>query len=568
MSDAVGGGRNGVTEDEFLHVLVGEARMPASDPVWQLESISRPSVELVDKLIEVYSMRAHWFMLLLHLPSLKARIRGLWATKTWHRSDAGTVLVILAVIALGALCTPKDDHSLAQLASEQYDCSMSSLADILVAEVKEHLLDLLGDCSVQSVQLCMVLCRYYANVGNSGIAWSLVGMASRNAYAAGLHLEPTDFSDPVHNENRRRIWLAVKMCDVFTAFFHGRPPSLDSNFPYPSAPSQMNDLELPPSLASHPALVCHDFKIDLLTFHIFKYQLYDIMGRSLSSFRRFRQDSRCGSNIRALVQSVKETEAALLQWRLQLPPFFDRETWTNDDPLGTHQLPQHSGRREAKILTLQSHTLQVIFDSTVIVLNRPILELATSDVAANHDVLSPETVAAATDAAVASALRTSRVPLHLFEDELPASFILMSNLTAAVILCLPPLRAPMSSKAHDAKSGILRIIRGCQKLSPNIALAEHMSRLLSSLMSTVVQQETAAAVILDQDEEKRRNRARSSTSLSASANDVYRNGMADVETTWRNHAQGQSVSPIVGRTDSSGHMNGMAGVPSYILNLY
>lgn len=290
----------------------------------------------------------------------------------------------------------------------------------------------------------------------------------------------------------------------------------------------MDDLELMPSLSSHPALFRHGSKVNLLTFHILKSELYEIMGKSLSSFRRFRQDSLRGHNLQILLQSIREAEAALAQWRLQLPPFFDCETWTDDDPLGFRRLSLHEGSQEAETLTLQSHTLQIIFDSTVIMLNRPIIELAARAPAAGHDVLSPQTIASATDAAVAAALRISKVPLLLFENELAASYILMANLTAAVILCIPPLREPMSSKAHDAKAGILRIVRGCRKLSARFALAENMSRLLSSIMTTVVQQETTAAFASAHDDGLNgasADPARAVQSMSAEA--IFQNGMGD-----------------------------------------
>lgn len=183
-------------------------------------------------------------------------------------------------------------------------------------------------------------------------------------------------------------------------------------------------------------------------------------------------------------------------WRLRRPPFFDYSSWVDDDILGikSHTDSGAGWPDAARILTLQSITLQVILDSNILMLHRPVLELGLSLVSDTSPPFSAEAMLQSLQTTLDAALRISAVPLGMFEKEVPLAYILMASLTAAVILCLAPVASPMSVQAHQAKEGLLRIIHSCKALAGSSALAEHMSELLPQLMTKVVRHETHAAL--------------------------------------------------------------------------
>ena len=259
----------------------------------------------------------------------------------------------------------------------------------------------------------------------------------------------------------------------------------------------MDDLALPPQLAQHPALAHSAFPLNIFTFHRLKYELYEIMGRASLVFRQIRNNGPTWMDNGRIRTTISGTEAALLEFKSRLPVFFDYSSWDNDDPLGVSDWTSESTSQEARILTLQSMTLQVVLDSNIIMLHRPVIELGLNDRSRALANLNQDDVDHSMSAAVAAALRISTISLQAYEKEFPLAYVLMSCLSASVILCLPPVHDPMSSLAHQCKEGLLRIIHACKKLSGQAPLAEHVAGLLSSLTTSVIQQETALALAND-----------------------------------------------------------------------
>ena len=164
------------------------------------------------------------------------------------------------------------------------------------------------------------------------------------------------------------------------------------------------------------------------------------------------------------------------------------------DPFDLKHNEGASWYQEARILTLQSMTLQVTFDSTIIAIHRPLIELGMGGTAQTPPELTREDVSRSMHAAVEAAIRTSKVAIEAYEKEQPVAYILLACLTASVLLCIPPIHEPMSERAHRSKEGILRIIHACKNLSAGVPLAENIYGLLSSLMKAVVDRETSAAL--------------------------------------------------------------------------
>lgn len=472
---------------ENLHVLEGSHDC-GNDTPWQFLSIDRPPAELMDVLIDTYICRAHWFILIFHAPSLKAKFHGLWHQTTWKRDDAGHVLMILLVAVLGAICATKDPAHPQQQLLDQFD--VDKFTRDSAAEVKIHLLEVMSDCSVESVQIAQLLARYYTATGRPGMGWTVVGMAARNAYAGGLYHPRGGSETLLAYEVRCRTWQSIKMTDTFTAFFHGRPPSLDCNFSNMIDFGNSSDLDLPPSLVDDPLLNHSGVRVDLGTYHKLKFEMYDIMARALAAFRQIRQSREPQHQL--ILTTIRDAEDSLYGWRSRIPRFFDYSVWDERDILGVDSRYEDSAscRDAARMLELQRISLQATLDNNVIMLYRPILELGHSAEPQHTSHFSAEVILHAIGTAIDAATRTSSIPLQLFEKEMPLSYILMNSLTAAVILCLGPIALPGSTQATKAKSGLVRIIDECEAMKGKSALADHMSKLLPTLLSRAVEHET------------------------------------------------------------------------------
>jgi hypothetical protein len=508
--------------DDILHVLVGDPCLSEAVP-WGLKFMSRPNLTVVDILLDVYIARAHWFMLFIHAPTIKDRARILWRRPTWQRTEAGEILVILSIVVMAAVLASEDSSWSGHSTMDEHGINLSTFRDEISREINENLLDVMGDCSVESVQICLILARYRAYTGETNIGWTLVGMAARNAYAAGFHLQPSNNDNLVQNEIRRRVWLAVKTVDTFSAMFNGRPPSLDSNFVHRREPYHIDDLAIHPHLVNHPILQWNGRATNFLTFHDLKYEVYEIMSKTLSAFRQIREDIQSDDNQRLLYTTVRETNEALMKWRARVPPFFDQSTWDDNDPLDCMGGQDKPWAADARTLTLQSLTMQVMFDSLIILLHRPIIELSLQQASRSSLRLTSEDISWSIQAAVDAALRTSRISMHTMECESSLSYILMNSLTISVILCIPPIQEPMTARAQQAKEGLYRIASECKQLSGKVPLAAQIHTLLSSLISTVVQRESASVLAQQQLQQQQGASRTATTTTSNSPQEAWQN---------------------------------------------
>ena len=130
-------------------------------------------------LMDVYFRRAHWFMLLFHAPSARMHAKELWRKPAWRRTEAGDVLVFSAVAAMGAQCIKHDPTSHAYQVLREQGIEPVTFSQDAVAEISRHLLDIVTDCSLASVQLCLLLARFHSYAGNPGMGWACVPLVPR-----------------------------------------------------------------------------------------------------------------------------------------------------------------------------------------------------------------------------------------------------------------------------------------------------------------------------------------------------------------------------------------------------
>jgi hypothetical protein len=469
---------------------------------WMLQSMEMPAPPVVEALLGAYFDRAHWFILLFHETSFLERAHRLLAKPFWCQEDAGSVLTILMVAAVGAQCVLDDKTWSGYQVLKRHSADSKILLDQIISEARLHLVDILEDCKIETVQFCILLGTFYIYHGSPNLAWSVLGMSSRTAYALALHRDPSPSEDRISVEVRWRCWNHVKVAETFAAMIYGRPASVSPLFSLSPLPGDCEDVQIPHPLVDHPALNQMNISISMLTFHNLKFKLYDIVCQTISSFRLLHldEDSR-RQDFGGLLQSNRHNEALLAEWRGTLPPFFEYERWQSDDPFyEVEGIPTKLSRdleKLKRILVLQAVTLQVLYDSTIILIHRPVLEYSLSSPHGTPG-LDSHSMSYSLDASVNAALRISRTPFSLFEKELSVSFVLMHFFIAGVILCIPPTKQPFSVRAQEAKLGVLRIIRASKTVKHRSQIARHAQQLLTELIKITIQREMASAL----DEEK------------------------------------------------------------------
>ena len=482
-----------------------ERTAPGTGPRWTLMTMLRPPSEALEALIDVFFDRMHWFILIFHEPSFRRSAQQVCLSDTWDRSELGPVLAMLMVSAIGLQSVAHDAswHGHELLAESSLEAG--SLRDALVREVRFHLLDLLEDCSIETMQVCSLLGTYCIFHASPTLAWHVLGLAVRTAYALALHCDDDEQQyDPVIAQVRRRNWNHITVADTFAAMIYGRPACLDAAFSHLQPLHDLDDSTLEPGLSANPLLsTTSDGRgaVTKLTFHVLKFRLYEITRLALNRFRVLRlQNPISAEDLASLVTAVQYFRSLLAAWKSDLPPAFNFEIGSREDPLdglADDATLSPEEQRARQQLSLQILTLSGSYDSAVIFIHRPLLEYRVPAASQqqqqhHHQQAAPSQADVARESlelSVSAALRISRLPVARLETHFVISFILMNFFTAGVILCIPPTIWPFSALAHEAKAGTLRIIRASRGLRNVSHIARHTEQLLTGLLRLSLQQE-------------------------------------------------------------------------------
>ncbi|KAK4195612.1 multidrug resistance regulator 1 [Triangularia verruculosa] len=470
-----------------------------SGPVWELQTMQMPAPSVMEKLIDVYFDRLHWFIWIFHRPSFMTQARDIISAPAWRREDMSKILVTLTVAALGLKSAIQNTspQGLQFLASVSPD--PQRLVNQMIGEVRLHLLDLLDDSCIETVQVTVLLGAYYIFHGSPSLAWAMIGMSVRASYALALHCE-LDSDDEITTQIRRRCWNHVTVADTFASQIYGRPASLDPAF---------SDLLPLANMEDDPAIDVtsgeHGIQngvgggaVSVLTFHWLKYKVYEIIRKTISTFRLLQLNSpMTAEDLNSLIDAVQRVDAQLAEWRKTLPPPLD-----SGSVLGDHGSPgltfpgllEDDGKDHTasplQRLKLQAWVLQITYDAALILAHRPLLEhRLSSEYRQGISKSSVDFISRSFDVSIKAALRISQTPVMQFEHEFSLAFIFVHLFTAGVILCIPPTSHPYSNTAHEAKAGVFRIIRAAKALSARSQIARHAEQLLSDLLKLSLHRE-------------------------------------------------------------------------------
>ncbi|KIX04928.1 uncharacterized protein Z518_05799 [Rhinocladiella mackenziei CBS 650.93] len=487
---------NDLASPSITSTIPGDAgvfRQPGSR--WGLQRMQMPPRSVMHLLVKAYFERVHWFIFVFHEPTFMARAETLLSSASWTRQDLPVAMTILTTAAIALKCILNDTSWPGHSILASYAMNAKSLLSDLIAEIRVHLLDLLDDSQIETVQVCLLLGTYYIYHGSPSSAWSILGMAVRTAYALALHCDDPEDEEKVETQVRHRCWNHVTVADTFSAMIYGRPACLDSAFSHVQPLCEMDDTFVAVSMGRHADGGHPASRPSKLTFHVLKYRLYSITKQALSNFRLLRlKDPLSPEDQNALIRAVSHIESLLAEWRKEVPPFLSVDCWHNVEPSGPFppELGCLSGLEEdlARLFWLQATILQLTHDSTLIYIHRPMLEHKLVSYHQGGTVTpSQYCVSQSLETAVQAALRISRLPMAQYNHRLSLSFAFMHFFTAGVILCIPPAKQPFSLVAQEAKAGISRIILASRSLGSSSQIAQHIDQLLTALLRITILRE-------------------------------------------------------------------------------
>jgi hypothetical protein len=472
--------------------IPGDAGCPTSDP--QLfRWITTPSPEVLRVAIEAYFDRVNWYIMIFHRPSFFNQAEDILRRSAWRRDELCDVMLVAIVAALGLRCVEYDATWHGHQFLEAYSLTAKSVGADLMAQIGSRFYEVMLHTQIEAHQICMLLSTYHVYFGSSDFAWNVSGVNTKTAYALALHCDKTQKTDKIAREIGNRCWNHLIVGDQFMSMIFGRPAGLDPAFAQLKSLAEMDDTELPESVAVLPILQRNRGQVSFLTYHVLKYELYHIIRQALQSFRMLQLQSPASvQDLQALIGILDATETMLARWHDKLPAVFKPSQWSGDDPWNDLRLDQCSEeeRTVRRKLGLQGLILNLLYDAAIVWAHRPLLKLRISiSPAEGKSKLAQVDMPDSLGTSVQAALRMSRAPVQDFEGHLGQSFVLMHLFTAGVILCVAPTCHPYSQMASDAKSGVLKIIAACRATKDESKIARHTDRMLTKLYQKTMQRE-------------------------------------------------------------------------------
>lgn len=466
---------------------------------FKLMTISTLPREVIDAGIEAYFDRFHWFVRLLHEPCFMKRASSILSRTTWKQDEVCDIILVLMVATLGLKCASSDPSWQGHQILRANSVTAKFVTRALLKEVGVHFYDILTQSSIEAYQIIMLLEVCHVYFGSLKFARHMAGVPARVAHGLGLHRDVVVNMDEAAYQVGICCWNHAVVGELFTSMIYGQPSTLDPAFSRFRTLAEVDETPIPASTAALPIMTNSNPTVSPLTFHILKFELYEVIQGILYECGALQlQDTLSLQDLGALIRAVESAEARLERWRNKLPAVFDPLHWRGPEPWTTlqaedpHCTPEDRSCRRK--LALQGIALQVLHDSAIILAHRPLLQCRVS-VSGDEDSSiqlpqAPDSLKTSAEAA----LRISRRAVGQFSHQLALSFVFMHLFTAGVILCVPPINQPYSVLASESKAGVLRIISASRAMRSTNSIARHTDQVLTKLYSKTIQREMDSAL--------------------------------------------------------------------------
>ncbi|KAK5053685.1 hypothetical protein LTR84_001646 [Exophiala bonariae] len=492
------GGANSFDAGEDLAMPDDVTHQGASSPEFGLLTMALYPRIVFDVAIDAYFERCDWFVMLMHRPSFTYNTALILDRSAWQQREVCDVVLVLTVTLLGINCAQHDSSWPGHGILASHSLNANSVVQSLLREIGIHFYEVLSKPQIQSFQILMLLTIFHTYFGSFQFAWNISGVPARVASGLGLHREKMEGMDEMTRQVGVRCWNHALVGELFASMIYGRSSTLNPKHTHFRKVERLQDEPSLQSTDSTFSILDEGKDISIVTFHELKFKLYSVVWEISQMFDSLHLGQSISvKDLRALIFAVKNADENLQKYRDNLPEVFKPYHYGPQTQIEPFRVNWPSatvkGPDARTMIALQSTVLQVLHDSAIIFVHRPLLECRIASPGPNH-VLLPDDVPDSLRICVEAALRISQTDIRNFNHHLALSFLLLQQFAAGVILCVPALCLPYSEISNDAKAGVLRIISASRTFKSINTVARHADYLLTNLYERTMRREMDIAL--------------------------------------------------------------------------
>jgi hypothetical protein len=179
--------------------------------VSDLIGIDLPSRDVTNMLLDSYLKHIHWFIMVIHEPTLRAELDEITTYGTLQTTRLSFLSLILVILAFGSNYITDGDAGSLGPTFDRHNTEKT-----LIKKVEEKFLEICDSADIESIQTGLILSAYYVYLGHPKRASIVYDATLTCAKALGLHRESLwKGIDPLTKEIRRRVWWAVYAGDGY-----------------------------------------------------------------------------------------------------------------------------------------------------------------------------------------------------------------------------------------------------------------------------------------------------------------------------------------------------------------
>ncbi|RMZ69062.1 C6 transcription factor [Pyrenophora seminiperda CCB06] len=314
-----------------------------------------PPVDMMRALLEEYFDSVHWFSLVIYEPRFRSKFDSV-KDGLAYPSQKSFLLLLSTVTGMGAWYKSQRNDIDLEFPDEDWHAWSQSL----VQSAGSQLHELMDQSTISSVQACILLGSYYVYHGKPNLSFALLGATIRTAQAIGLHRQPP--RGVLHSiEERKRVWWTIYTWDRFASVTYGRPVGInekDCNVAHPIDIFESPCFKVKATLSADASICYSAYQRELNKLYLIASPIIEI----IFGMRTVKPNERpTGSQYSAQVMDVT---GKLWTWHRRLPAHLLLDM--NSD-CGMDQ------SRTSRVHQLQALSLQLTFDSLLIIFNRPLI---------------------------------------------------------------------------------------------------------------------------------------------------------------------------------------------------
>lgn len=505
-------------------------------PVVSILEYPLPRLELMQALLEEYFDTVHWFSLVIYEPRFRSAYETIQDGLAYP-SQKSFLVLLSTVLGMGAWYKSHKNGLDSQFPNEDW----RGWSVTLLQGPEKYLTELMDQTSIASVQVCILLGSYLVYHGKPNLSFALLGATIRTAQAIGLHRQPMRGTQ-ASIEERKRVWWTIytwdRYCMIrdhtyltlirsrFASVTYGRPLGIndkDCNVMQPDDTFELRSFRTN-SAPNGDTSICYS------TYQRELNKLYLIASPLIEVIFGMRAVGSSGHNNTHYMEQIAQVTGRVWAWRQQLPPHLRLDL---DSDCGSNQSPATS------VHHLQALSLQLTFDSLLIIFYRPVLAqqvdhlirnqshseagYADSPSGVSDTASSPLITANATSPLTRSqfssteqwwdaALRTSKVTempqlAQLATDSHLVAFLAINLFNSAIVMAVLALSDPLSDRAQHVKRTVTRIFRLQEVLGKKTQLSVQSNHVLKDVIHMLLRREADAmlAPILTSEEQSASN---------------------------------------------------------------